>query len=541
MKFVEATKNEIVATLNDMPAYKNTSNVLVDFFSKAGTMRGQDIIPLFVPAYVENTDYALRLALWLRDIRLGCGERELFKNILLYLANNHEADALRLFPKIPELGRWDDGLIFLNTPVEDNWFEYIQVILSLGIYVRDINNKDGDFILNKFDESLILLTLRLCPNVHSLLSKEEIAILLDKINKDDKIKVIRKLFNIILSTVNLLCKWTPRKGYVAFKIAKNFGISIKALRKTLVSFTTVVEQLMSDNRWDDINFSHVPSKAISLYKKAFKRHTENYAKYLESLLKKDKNVKVNVGAIYPHEILKDLDFSNFYVKKSITRNLTKEDKDLIKAQWDALPNYVNDNKVLPLVDVSGSMFNTYTTPIPICVAVSLGLYFSEKNTGEFKDLFLTFSHDPEFVLLRGNIIQRIDSMITSSWSMNTSLEKALLKILKVAIENKVDNEDMPNVLLILSDMQFDVSIIRSKDNAQSMIEREYEKYGYRVPKTIYWNLRDYGNSPCKFDKNGVALVSGFNPAILKSVLSCDILDPYKTMMNTIMNKRYDIV
>jgi hypothetical protein len=175
------------------------------------------------------------------------------------------------------------------------------------------------------------------------------------------------------------------------------------------------------------------------------------------------------------------------------------------------------------------------------VSVSLGLYCADKNTGPFKDTFLTFSGRPELVVLNGTINQKIDQMTKSHWEMNTNLHAALDKILEVAGRNGVPQSDMPDTLLILSDMQFD-RCTSYDDNAKQMIERKYANAGYAVPKIVFWNLNGTDNVPARSTDNGVALVSGFSPTILKAVLANDLeqFTPRSIMLKTIMNPRYDV-
>jgi hypothetical protein len=157
--------------------------------------------------------------------------------------------------------------------------------------------------------------------------------------------------------------------------------------------------------------------------------------------------------------------------------------------------------------------------------------------------FLTFSGKPELLYLKGGINSKIDQMVKSSWDMNTDLNKAFAKILDVAVKGNVTQEEMPAMVLILSDMQFD-ACIKHDDSAIEMIERKYEAAGYKVPQVVFWNLNaSYGNAPVKFDKTGTALVSGFSPAIVKPLLSGDIdnFTPVSIMLKTIMQDRYAVL
>jgi hypothetical protein len=287
----------------------------------------------------------------------------------------------------------------------------------------------------------------------------------------------------------------------------------------------------------------VPSVAAARYKKAFYRNaTEAYTAYVAELVKDPKDrtmdVKVNAGAVYPYDVLKGL--INVYHNQ----NYNATQLGLIQAQWDALENFVGDANVLPLVDVSGSMTcpaGKNNSVACLDVAVSLGLYLADKNKGKFKDTFLTFSGSPELLHLKGNIVQKIQQMTKSNWAMNTNLVKAMEKILKTAKDGNVPQEEMPEMLLILSDMQFD-QCARFDDSAMQMIARKFEAAGYTLPKIVFWNLNAHDNVPVKYDTRGVALVSGFSPAIMKAVLAgdADQFTPESIMMKAIMVPRYDL-
>lgn len=333
----------------------------------------------------------------------------------------------------------------------------------------------------------------------------------------------------------LAAKWTPRKGEVAREIREFFGMTPKFYRKSLVEMTKVVESQMCAKDWDNINFSHVPSLAASRYKKAFYRNTDKFAEYVAELVKgTDPKVKVNAGAVFPYDVLKGVS----------RRSFSKTEKDHIVAQWDALENFVGDANVLPLVDVSGSMScpaGRNGSVSCMDVSVSLGLYLADKNKGVFKDTFLTFSSNPELLNLKGDVIQKMDQMVRSEWGMSTDLVKAMTKILNVAVKGKVPQEDMPSILLILSDMQFN-ACVEHDDSAMEMIARQFTSNGYEVPKVVFWNINSSDNVPVKHDESGVALVSGFSPSIVKAILAADTSEftPEAIMLKAIMSDRYKV-
>lgn len=327
----------------------------------------------------------------------------------------------------------------------------------------------------------------------------------------------------------LAAKWMPRQGALAAEIRTFFGMSPKFYRKSLVELSKTVEQNMCAQDWTNINYSHVPSLAAARYQKAFKKHdTVGYDAYKAKLATGD--AKVNAAAVYPYDVIKSHKFGG--------------DATVMQAQWDALPNYIGDELVLPMCDVSGSMScpvggNANLTCMDVCV--SLGLYLADKNTGPFKDMFLTFSAKSKIEILKGNLTSKLAQLQRSQWDMNTNLNAAFDEVLRVAKAGKVDASDMPKYILIMSDMQFD-QCARHDDSAMQMIERKYAEAGYTVPNIVFWNLNARaGQSPVKFDKKGTALVSGFSPAILQSILAAEDLDPVSVMIKTICSPRYAVI
>ena len=340
----------------------------------------------------------------------------------------------------------------------------------------------------------------------------------------------------------LAAKWTPRKGELAVEIRNFFGMSPKFYRKSLVELTKVVETQMCAKEWDTINFSHVPSVASARYKKAFyKNATEAYSAYVAALVKgTDPKVKVNAGAVFPYDVLKG-------VIGSYGANFNATQLALVEKQWEAMENFIGDANVLPLVDVSGSMscpaggYGSQSKTTCMDVSISLGLYMADKNKGKFKDTFLTFSDTPELLHLKGNIVQKCQQMEKSKWGMNTNLVKAMKKILDTAVTGGVPQEEMPEMLLIMSDRQFD-QCAKFDDSAMKMIERQFNDAGYEIPKIVFWNLNASDNVPVKYDTRGVALVSGFSPAIMTAVLGGDTekFTPEAIMLKAVMVDRYAI-
>ena len=326
----------------------------------------------------------------------------------------------------------------------------------------------------------------------------------------------------------LAAKWMPRQGPIAVEIRNFYGMTPKQYRKSLVALTNVVETKMCAKDWNSIEFGKLPSLASARYNKAFARNAqEAYSAYKARLVKGTD--KVNASAVYPYDVIKTLRHGGESV--------------VADAQWASLPNYIGDASVMPLVDVSGSM----CCPVGgnanlqcIDVALSLGLYCADKNTGVFKDTFLTFSAKPKAQVVKGTLAQKMSQMNSSDWGMNTNLHAAFDEILRIAVKGGVNASDMPKTLLILSDMQFD-QCVSYDDSAHQMIVRKYKDAGYEVPNVVFWNLNSKDNVPVKFDKRGTALVSGFSPAVMKGILSGADMTPYGIMLATVDVDRYSVL
>ena len=345
-------------------------------------------------------------------------------------------------------------------------------------------------------------------------------------------EILRKHCQEQFDASGLVYKWCPRKGPVAIALRSFMNLSPKAYRKMLVNGTQVVETAMCAKDWTNINYEHVPSVAAKIYQKAFNRHDENgYGAYKEKLTSGE--AKINASAIFPHDVIRG------------------SDSVVADAQWKALPNYlVGDTAILPMIDVSGSMLcgvgGNKSGLTCMDVSVSLGLYIADKQTGPFGGLYLTFTDKPTLTKVpskSGRIHDRFAKIKNTNVGYNTNIQAAYEEILRVAKTNNVAPKDMPKMLIIFSDMQFDQAMTQGQVNgynptAQQMARDMFIQCGYELPKIVYWNLNAHDNVPVAFDEEGTALVSGFSPAILTALLSGKEFTPYGIMMEAISSPRY---
>jgi len=323
---------------------------------------------------------------------------------------------------------------------------------------------------------------------------------------------------------SLLCKWLPRKGKEFYVIAKHCKMSYGDFRRHLAKHSKTVEQQMSKNDWANIVYPHVPSKAMSIYSKAFGKHDQKrFGEFITKLEKGE--VKVNASTLFPHDLIKD-----FYSGKN---------QSLIAEQWKALPNYSSENEnILVVADVSGSMTSGCGSVLPIHASIALAIYASERNAGMFKDYFITFSSTPKLQKLSGTFPERVRQLQTAEWGMSTDLQAVFNLILNQAIKYKVPANEMPTKVIIISDMEFN-SCCANSTNFET-ISKKFNQSEYQLPSLVFWNVNGRpGNNPIKLKDKNVALISGYSPSVIPAILG-DSINPLQIMLNTICKERYSV-
>lgn len=321
---------------------------------------------------------------------------------------------------------------------------------------------------------------------------------------------------------NLLAKWFPRRGPWFSAMHKYMKKSPKEFRQMLVEMTRVVETQMCNRDWSSIEYSKVPSIAMNRYRNAFFKHDgDRMTQYINDV--KSGDAKINASVLFPHQLYQAINGG--------------QNADAVEAQWYAMPDYMADSteRILPVCDVSGSM-----SGLPMDVSVSLGLYISERNKGIFKDAFITFSEDPEMQYLQGTVSQRMIQLSNASWGYSTNLQAVFRLILDSAVRESIRPDEMPTKILIISDMEFNEAADRNTN--LDAIRAEYTRWEYAMPEIVFWNVNGrMGNSPAQVQDNGVGLVSGFSPSILKTILKGKIYGPRELMLDTVMTDRYKLV
>lgn len=448
-------------TQNGAVTYTRSGSELLDFYAQAGAMRNSpdQALNLFKKAYSEDKLIAIKILFYLRDVRGGQGERELFRKCLEWLGNEEPKIFSKIVKFVPEYGRFDD-LFFDN----ETCFEFIK----------------------------------------------------EQLDKDSK-SVHPSLLAKWLPTINASSLNTRQKAKF---IANKLEIPEIIYRKTLRNIRKVIETVesqMSAQEWSDINYSKVPSQASRIYKNCFLKHDEKrYSKFIEKAEKGE--VKINASTLYPYQIYDS-------VNSGYSRTL--------EALWNQLPDYTRGNNALVVADTSGSMMGR-----PMSVSVSLALYFAERNKGQFKDYFISFSEQPKLHKIKGEDLRAKMRSIQLGDVANTNIQAVFDLILNTAVNNNTPEDEMPSTIYIISDMEFDSAqgYTRNKTNYEA-IEKKYKQAGYKKPNLVFWNVNASGsNLPVQMNEDNVALVSGFSPVIFKMVTEGKT--PEEVMMDTINSERY---
>ena len=482
-------------TENGGIAHKSTNSAVYDMFAFGGAYRGrsiQDCILLFKNAFEENAELAMKCLFWLRDCRGGAGERRFFRICIKWLANEHPEAAKRNLEYIPEMGRWDDLYELIDTSLESDVFNMIKSQLE-----KDME----DVMTGK-------------PNIG----------------------------------ISLISKWLKSENassvktkQLAKKTREALGLSARAYRKTLSKLRehiNVLERLMSAGKWDEIDFSKIPSKAGLIYKNAFARRDIIAKKY--EAFAKDKNTRVNAKTLYPYEI----------VSKADACNKTDEvNRLMINKYWDSLPDYLNGEKcsMMCVVDTSGSMWGT-----PLDVAISLGMYCAERLDGPFKNNYISFASRPQLIKIEGiDFVDKVKRIYRKNLCDNTNLTAVFDLLLSIAKKPGVKKEDIPKTIVVISDMEIDAAtgsnlwyMQREKlsrwtkettSTEMENVRKEWASYGFELPRLIYWNVDARQETVLDAGPN-VSFVSGMSPTLFKSVLTGK--NGYDLMIETICAERY---
>lgn len=435
----------------------------------------------------------LKFVFYLRDCRQGKGERKLFRALVRHMRESKlETHLIKNLKYIPEYGSWKDiSLCFFGTNLESHAVKLIANQLKSDL------ESDNPSLCAKY-----------APSEKGAIDKRHKA---------------------------------------ASKIAAELGVTLTQYRKKylapLRAKLNIVERQLCSKKWDDVDYEKVPSIAGTRYKKTFIKHDEiRYKEYLSSVM--DGKKKMNTGVLMPHQIVgKYINDSNYVLNKDLT----------VEAQW---VSFIKDRKekwsegvdIMPLIDVSGSMYETHDTIRPIDVAVSLGLLFAKLNSSEqYKNKFITFSQTPELVSIKDDsLYEQVTQLSKAGWGMSTNFQAVFDLLLNIAKTFDIPQDKLPKLLLVLSDMQFNEATRKyySKDKTNwEEINNKYKEAGYERPTILFWNLSgksvDFPIPDAKVSK--CALLSGYNDNILYSILDGKIPNPLEIVKMQLDNDRYSVI
>jgi len=438
----------------------------------------------FEAAWSADKTRTLKFIFYLRDCRNGKGEKSLFRALIQHCLTTGKVDeVLRNMKHIPSFGSWKDiACCFYGTPYQSTALELTAA---------------------KLQEDLTAERPSLCA------------------------------------------KYAPteggafdRKYHVARDLCKILGISSRNYRtKYLVplrSKLNIVERSMCSGQWSKISYSTVPSIAGKNYKNAFVRHDgERYKEYLGKVIVGE--AKMNTAVLMPHQIV-----SPYLHKYDVSEDKT------IEAQWKSFldtrrskwPAHLN---VMPIVDVSGSMYGGMN---PVDVAVSMGLLVAALNTSpKYKNCFITFSSTPTIERVpEGTLCEQVAFLKKAQWGMTTNLQAVFDLLLNTATLFAVPQAEMPQIVLILSDMQFDEATLEHSTNFEA-IESKYSAAGYSRPMIVFWNLLGASEDfpvPSATVPNCL-LLSGYSDSVMYDLLDLKLPDPTAAVYAALDNSRYDVL
>ena len=487
-----ARRANYTRTENGALTNRTSGNFCLDFFAACGALRNADAeekFRRFIRAYAEDPLLALRALFYARDIRKGLGERSLFRDVITKLACLHPETVIKNLALIPEFGRWDDLLSLLGTPCEAAAVQFIRAQL------------DADAEALKNGESVSLLAKWL-PSVNTS---------------------------------------SPEARLAAKRLCRLLKMSERDYRRTLSPLRLgcdVLERRLCRKSYR-FDYSKQPSGAMLKYRRAFlRRDKKRFARFVEQV--KLGKQTMHACTLYPYEIIRRCIDTSGSVLDGREKDLSEQEIAALDAAWKSLPVYSGARNALAVIDGSGSMY-WGGNPMPVEVALSLGIYFAEHCTGRFKDHFITFSRTPQLVRLKGeNIADRALYCASFNECSNTNLRAVFELILQTALTDALPQSELPETLYIISDMEFDVGTVPDKTLFEEMRDL-YSAAGYRLPALVYWNVDSRQSQfPVTMDEHGVALVSGASPSVFEMVISQEV-DPMSYMLSVLNAERYSRV
>jgi len=497
MSYLESLKTEAnyTHTLNGAKTHGSTGDACLDFFAVAGGMRYRnqnDQIKLFDRAYIETPELATKLLFHLRDIRGGMGERTLFRTLLRHVAFAWPETAKKNVKFIAEFGRWDDLLCLLDTPVEE--------------------------------EAVRTIKLQLVDDISALKKRE--------LGEEE-------------AHISLLAKWLPSDNTSSPKTCANARKLMKVLKMEKREYRTIltnlrariglVERTLTKKQPDKVDYEAVPAQAMLKYRCTFAtKDGGRFVNYLGEVKKGNK--RIHAGTLFPYEVLRPFFNGGWW---SIT---DPKGMGTLEALWKNLPGEINSQNAISVVDTSGSMYCACGPLKPALISQAMGLYCAERCQGVFHNHLITFESTPHLVEIKGVTLRdKLRYIGSLDWGGSTNLEGVFDLILRTAVNAHAKQDEMPAVLYIFSDMEFNQAVRDPHRTVYEVCKRKFEAYGYRMPAVVFHNVNSWQmQAPVAAHTKGTALQSGTSIHTLKEKFDGNIT-PMDHMLRVLNGERYSMI
>lgn len=536
--------NNLVRDLDD-----EKLNITMDSILEKGDLA--DVVDLFV------------LTFQTRDCRGGKGERALFHTMFKKILSVYPDTAMKLLPFVPMFGYVKDLVSLLEL---DCW-EYSEELVDrvhteiISILVKQLI-EDYELFIKDGEKAKISLTAKWIPKEGCHFHKTH-----------------RDIFISLTDKLSL----EVRSRKLNFK-----GGSMKVYRKlttTLNKHLDTSEIKMCSNHYAEINFAKVPSIALNKWRKAFLNEKlkdqltvetietgnrypdrEDRVTARKTLRTTVREGKVKGGQLFPHTITNGFGLSCENGHLGVKNEPSLSEKEVLEGQWKDLVDksrLAGGRAILPMADVSGSMYhcNSSVSPIEVCVALSILL--SEITHPAFKDRVLTFNSDPKWVSFADltTVEDKIKKLFEDNTNAgSTNLQAALEMILETAVDHKLKSEDIPD-LCIFSDMQFDQACVPSGfktcgnyteeqdytsiPSTFKAMKKRFSDAGLEMPRVIFWNLAITSEGyATNGDTPNTVILSGFSQSLLKYVMYGTLIKektPYDILRDILDSERYQCI
>ena len=300
-------------------------------------------------------------------------------------------------------------------------------------------------------------------------------------------------------------------------------------RRTLTKLRARIAIIENNLREKNYTFDYEkqPSKAMMKYRKAFLRNDgERYKGFLGRVAKGE--AVLHTGTLYPYDVIRPI----------ISGTMSKDERQSVDVAWNALDDFTRGENALAVIDGSGSMY-CFGSPKPAEVALSLGVYFAEHSKGTFANHFITFSHKPRLVEIKGlDIFEKIRYCMGFNEVANTNIKAVFDLILTTAVKNRLPQGELPSTVYIISDMEFDSCAENADITNFEYAKNAFAAHNYKLPTVVFWNVQSRNEQqPVTLNEQGMVLVSGASPRVFSMIQSGN-LSPMAFMMGTLNNERY---